>query len=312
MGSFNTTCFASYQTIASGDKCYIIPIVASLGYNPVEISLGDKKYSKFGVTESTCYASAFWKPIGRPIAAAYDDYGQVIIDPAQDNLLILSNFLEENKKKFYKAEQGKNEYHEQAFDPEKLDPVDPIKSLDYMWRTLQSFRIFFNHYHGEPVQFSFAIIAKDSADYLVKYVEKAKNWENQSLKIGSVATRFKNNCNDILKDIDSLKRSGVLMIERELNNYLDRGESYNVVIHEKWDIINNILENKTVGTNDLKSFKQFLREKYIFNGLDCFNIKIQPMFYASQDYDNSVGKAYAKFVSEVSVVMCKNRDERYN
>lgn len=40
-------------------------------------------------------------------------------------------------------------------------------------------------------------------------------------------------------------------------------------------------------------------------GLGHLNIKLSPMIYASQDYDNSAGKQYAKMIKTVNVQVVK-------
>lgn len=39
MGSFNTTCFVTQQTISTEDRAVIFPIIQKSTYNPVELSL---------------------------------------------------------------------------------------------------------------------------------------------------------------------------------------------------------------------------------------------------------------------------------
>lgn len=59
-------------------------------------------------------------------------------------------------------------------------------------------------------------------------------------------------------------------------------------------------------------FKSQIDHRYIHVGLYWFNIKLSPMVYASQDYDNTTGKSFAKMVRSVGAQINKeikqNRD----
>ena len=43
------------------------------------------------------------------------------------------------------------------------------------------------------------------------------------------------------------------------------------------------------------------------SGLDSLNLKISPIVYATQDYDNSIGRDYAKFIRTVSSKVSKQQ-----
>jgi hypothetical protein len=59
-------------------------------------------------------------------------------------------------------------------------------------------------------------------------------------------------------------------------------------------------------------FEMCIREKSFFSFLEIINVKVQPLVYGSQDYDNSIGKSYAKFVNEVQKKVSKGRKDRYD
>ncbi len=47
-------------------------------------------------------------------------------------------------------------------------------------------------------------------------------------------------------------------------------------------------------------------------GLDLFNIRLSPMVYAGQDYDNSEGKSFAKMIKSVSSSINKEIKAQYS
>lgn len=61
MGSFNTACFATRQTITPGDEVVLIPISQNTSGKPINIFQPDgKKLQVFGCFDTTCYPTAFW------------------------------------------------------------------------------------------------------------------------------------------------------------------------------------------------------------------------------------------------------------
>lgn len=308
------------QTIAPGDKCFIFPIVMESGYKPVEISIGEDKRTPYGYTSSTCYSNAFWSVAGRLISCEYDDYGRFIVDDTDRNKFILSEIFRRDQfsnNRFYKTEQGENQYHDEPFDPEKLNPEDPIKSLEYIWSPIQEHRVFVRNYKGEPSQFEFAVISKAAADYLVDMVNKAKRWDDKS-----------NQIEDLIKDVETAYQEWPGELGEKLSDgskekhnffffrfdgYFDRGEGYRSFAH--W-YLEEILDEQEDNTEFTEKTKEILRdlfyEKHMFSGFEWFNIKVMPMIYASQDYDNEIGRGYAKFVNEVSKAIYQGRKDRWD
>lgn len=323
MGSFNTTCFASMQTIASGDECFIIPIIQKKGYRPVEISRGEQKFSPHGVTDSTCYCTAFWKPIGRPVSAVYDDYGRVVIHPTVDNMRSLSSFYKENKKRFFKTEEGENSSHDLAYDPETIEITKPIETTYDMWDVaVHEHRVFIADYDGNPCQFQWAIISKEAVNNLVKYVENSKNYDKTSNKIEAFIKRLEVQYEEILADNGKLKpekddaitRMSMrwFLTDRLFDRICNSGEGYQLYAHDLKEEIMDELKGQISFSDSVKiKLTNMIREYYIYSGLIGLNIKIQPMFYASQDYDNSIGKEYSKFVLATSAAMTKFRKKMY-
>lgn len=313
MGSFNTTCFASMQTIASGDKCFIIPIIAQSGYSKVNISKNDQSTTTFSVANTTCYANAFWKPIGRIISAEYDDYGRVIIDKTDRNKKIIIELLKALKTHLYKTEEGSNKYHDLPFDPANIDLEKPFESLDNMWDvTEHEYRVFYCNYLKQPVQFTFAIISKEAADYLFNKVNNFRNWEDKSYNVEDKIIEMEQSYKSYFDDEDDKSNNFNLFLFK-FNDYFDRGEGYFSFSHFYLRDIIEEQKDKPFFTDTTKEIiRDLFYERYVFSGFEWLNIKIYPMIYASQDYSNEIGKDYAKFVNSVSSAICKNRKSYYD
>lgn len=54
MGSFNTSCMVSQQTIVPHAHAVILPISQQATYNPVELIKGGKELSQYGFAHTSC------------------------------------------------------------------------------------------------------------------------------------------------------------------------------------------------------------------------------------------------------------------
>ena len=121
MGSFNTQCFATKQTIAPDDKVFIFPVIPATGYSPVELSGqgANPALKAFAASCTTCHANRYWQPLGLCLQGRYADYGEFELDSSELNLrqlLMFYRFLLEHS---FIAEQGENSAHEGAFNLEQ-------------------------------------------------------------------------------------------------------------------------------------------------------------------------------------------------
>ena len=116
MGSFNTTCFATQQTISEGNTCYVLPIKQNSGYNGVSLTKGEKTAVGSAVASSTCYSDCFWQPFGGFIKATYADYGQVEIDfTDEENKNKVNALFKELNKSVFVTLAGENPSHDVPF-----------------------------------------------------------------------------------------------------------------------------------------------------------------------------------------------------
>lgn len=77
MGSFNVTCFASLQTIATGDCCFVLPVLQESTYEAQTVVRRGVEEQHYGVAKTHSYAHAFWTPLGGFVEARYEDCGSV-------------------------------------------------------------------------------------------------------------------------------------------------------------------------------------------------------------------------------------------
>lgn len=208
MGSFNTTCFASNQTIAPSDECVIVPIVQQAGYQPVEVSAGETSHSLYGITASTCHPDAFWSPAGGFVEGRYHDYGQFELSDTPANRFSVLGFIGWLLNTAATTQAGQNECHDLPFDlpgflaqeapllQQLLRPTTTgdaaivdgdaffaqlVKTWGYIWEVASEHRLFAKTASGvlRPVQFS--VMHKAACDELIRVVEARHSWDGQPL-----------------------------------------------------------------------------------------------------------------------------------
>jgi hypothetical protein len=106
VGCWNGTCALTNLPILHGDDVLLILIQQGKHWDPNQ------------PTESPCYNTTFWEPVGLPITAKYNDYGwieDVVPSPMTDLLLAEIN------NRAVAREIGKNQYHDHAVEPGTID-----------------------------------------------------------------------------------------------------------------------------------------------------------------------------------------------
>ena len=343
MGSFNTTCFVSNQTLSSGNQCYVIAIKQNCGYQPVNVSQGDIKDTATSFSSSSCYPDAFWEPVSEFISATYDDYGQVIFDNAPENTQRIVDLYNELQGLTYTTAQGENAYHDHAFDAAQLKVLSIDKAWAYLWDVaVHENRVFVPGYNkNSPRQLTFAIISKAAYDYIICMSESYVGYRKESNKredvINSWLTEEQPKIKehrDLAKVAEALSNDGTsktatqqselnyapirgaFYLESSLRELLKRSNvnapSLGTTYERRYAYAKEIAATGVISPELMANLVKEMEFGYVMCGLDALNIKISPMVYASQDYDNSVGRDYAKLVRSVSATISKQQKARYD
>lgn len=327
MGSFNTSCMVTQQTIVPNAEAVILPIIQQATYNPVEMTKDGQDFSQYGFAHTTCYPTAFWGYCGPMFRGTYDDYGRFDLDDTPENKINLVSFFNHLLDKSFTTKQGENQYHDHGFDMAKLFErkkeytFAELESIwEAMWDVTFENRLFVANYQGEPRNLQFAVMHRAAADYLIDTVNQFKGYDKKSYE---QKTYFTNYVQDQLSRMiglfkhkkelgDTFSFFGTQL--SSLSSYL-LGQNEGCYIGHYYDSFNEIMDlidehvknnpqTETVSKDLIDKlfdiFKVQLDHRYIHEGLNYLNIKLSPMVYASQDYDNSVGKAYAKMIRSVS------------
>lgn len=186
MGSFNTTCFVSQQTIVPGAKCIILPIIQQSTYDEIELISPDNSFetSVFGHAHTTCYPTCFWGYYGPLITGTYYDYGKFEIDNSSENIQSLKFLFNKLLSDSFKTKQGENEYHDHAFDMSSLYSTETEYSFeqligiwDEIWMVTGEHRLFVRNYKHQPRSMQFAVMHQILGRFLINMVSNEKSWD---------------------------------------------------------------------------------------------------------------------------------------
>jgi hypothetical protein len=222
MGSFNTTCFASNQTIAPNELCRVMVISQNATYSPVALTQDDKDFELYGVSSSTCYANAFWEPVTSFLPAKYDDYGRVelllgehaMANRTRAQMLHLFHALLSSCPK---TKKGENSCHDLDFNfgeflegqaptvrqllaenqlakvlkdvPEGLDG-ELLACWEYMADRMHEHRLFFRKAGRVVRPMQLAILHEHAYQSLVAEAATYKTWDGQSKEQTAVLARM--------------------------------------------------------------------------------------------------------------------------
>lgn len=209
MGSFNTTCFASGQTIASHDKARVMAVIQQSTFRAVEMALGDRQETHFGIANSTCYPNCFWNPVTPFLPAVYDDYGtfKLTLDTPQQRQQVLSFYLF-LLRRGAKVQAGENKSHDIAVDlaefiKQEAPALIPVldagrrfldevngdafgleQEIQEVWEFLTSAvhesRLFAVNYNQVLRPVTFAVMHEAAYRRLVATVEATTTWQKES------------------------------------------------------------------------------------------------------------------------------------
>ena len=175
-----------------------------------------------------------------------------------------------------------------------------------------------------PVQF--ALIHQAAADYLIGWLEKQKG-KSGSLERRALferAVKASGTLTAMRKSVavSKSRKARKAGSDERASEYLMAWLEFSPVIEGlgKFEIVDYYEEN-----NDLKPVMAayadgvitedeffevvlpMLNTRYIMDGLESMNLRITPVVSSSQDYDNTLGQAYAKFIRATSASVTKQR-----
>lgn len=335
MGSSNTTCFVTNQTIAPRDKCRVLAIHQAASYRPVTLRHAAISSSQFGVSNSICHPHAFWVPVGEFLNAEYDDHGRVTLARTPLNWEHLMFLLGEICQRGAETLLGENSKHEKPFclptfiqenaplvgeilrtprqyPPEKSPQITDadtwsqiLKCWGYVSTAAQKGRPFIAQRDHVLRPLQFAIVHEAAFTQLVQI----------GLGVNSVEAVV-----DKQKSIfdEVFERTNRLADERNLRSNICHGVLYSHLMCREFDSLDGHGGLRTGGNQELalgtlesmaegritphqcfETLQEWMAARHALLALENLNLKLLPMVDAAQDYSNDIGQAYAKLVSDV-------------
>jgi hypothetical protein len=342
MGSFNTTCFASGQTIAPGDRAFIMPILQASGDDAVEMAYGGKQYSLYGIANSTCYPHAFWEPYGGFLEGTYDDYGEFELVDTPINRARLLQFIADLVKKSAVVREGENECHDipviLAYYVEEQTPLvhaalagshqaaldrhagstallhEMKGAWNYAREAACEHRLFAVNYQGEVRPLQFSVMHGVAFDGLTaRYASYKRECFDNALD--AIQGQPGPEALAQVSDPELLEALTYMRSMKFMRHFERLGRFEGLSYPGEAAAIEEALDAYGAGRLDAEglfaALEPLLDARCVIQGLDNLNLKFSPQVYAGQDYRNEIGRGYAAFVQATSEGVSKIRRDRY-
>ncbi len=340
MGSFNTTCFVSHQSIIRGDKVVILPLIKQKTYDKVALKIkthdGIINVEHYGYSNSTCYPTAFWGYFGPIIHAKYDDYGRFELENSKSNIINVVKFFNDLVDKICDIKKDENKSNESSFVFSEIYNAKieyTFNELNQIWNKIweifQQSRLFASE-RNEPQSVAFAVMHEVTAKYLIDSHKNLKNWDKQSLEIKSYFHTYINNQYKKMKEPMDENMASFHQVYMILNTmrldafYIGENEgTYIPLYYSTSKDVNHKFANFIKDNPDLKSipkkftnelFKDFesqIKHRYIASGLRNLNIKLTPIISADQDCSNLAGNQYLQMIEAINKKVNNLVEDKY-
>lgn len=293
MGSFNTTCMASQQTIAPGDNCYVLPISKA-------------------PWQDLNYPHGFWTPVGNFLSGTYADYGRVMLDETAINSARLLQFAQT----LYDTEAGVGANFKELIDQQMpalagalsnseatADGLALFPELAALWEAYEFAAQEFNAFidtEGRPLALTHAVFHQCAYEKLLARSNELVDWSGQSLAQRAVFDRALALIKEMSSPLRSMARDARLF-DMELSA-VGRFEGLRIAGSvEAYRILLRQFGQKALDEEELfEAVKPWMDSWYVMAALGLYNLRLSPMVYAGQDSTNEAGRAYAQFVQEVA------------
>lgn len=316
MGSFLTKCIASQQTISGGSSCFIFPIKQQHGYQPVElVNRQGEKLRGEQAGMQICYPDSFWKPEGLLISAKYEDYGRFEIDKTAENCKCILELVQLLMSSAYKVipEEGANkngfDIHQyvQAHMPQVSADIKNIEALplsealwdelmqfwDYLWESVDEQQVFVDQHR--PSVLRFAALHASSVSYLIEIAEQRK-WGSDAMDQRSRWNRFI----EKFKTDPAAKERAHSWVYMGLPDSIRCPGNIHYTDHSRiFEACAAMLKPEPDFDAIFLKLKPSLDLRSVMTAMYELELKVSPLVYDNQDYQNRIGSQYAKFVRNV-------------
>ena len=332
MGSFNVSCFASRQTLSPGERCVVVPILQQASRQPVPLRVQGTATQEYGFADAAREPGDFWSPFGGPIEAVYRDSGRVTLRDTPASRFWLKRFFDDLVQRSVTTLAGRNCYHDLPFDfpaflaehritivsgmPQApLPAFDPLEVPDFMaqatkcWEYVEEVaskhRLFANAAEDAPVRsLALAIVSGTAFDALRDFSR------DRQARFEQLYARLQPASDGPRSVPDARQVTSLAMeLQRCLAGVAQELACVPQIQDRFWTQVDAWLAATESTAHSLRQQLQpYLDLAYLDYGLRVLNVFWSPMVMAGQDETNEYGRAYARFVEQVSRSVNENLD----
>lgn len=343
MGSYCISCVASGQVISERVRCAMLPILRSRSYSQVTLTDNEGTRKDYGPSRDTTHPGGIWAPFAPFVRGTYVDYGRMEPSDTLTNRQALVYLFQELARTSPVVETEDSSADRGRFDFKAfLDKSTPLlKSLleqrppddevlqalsfkelldawDYVAEGTREGQVFARKYDGPLVPVQFASFHHAAFDHLRDLgIEKesysGRSWALEDL-LPRELTELMNEDRNSENPSSEFQR---FFRQTQVLDSLNLGLSYDV--HElrlayrpaQQKLVEQFVDGKLSLGKVVEALMPSMAGVYVMKAMDDLNLRLAPSSYAGQDYDNEVGRAYAKFVSAVSKAATKELKALY-
>jgi len=344
MGSFIVQCFASKQVVSEREPCRVALLRQASTYEPSQVTFYDTTRTVFGVESGGVGMDALWHPVSGFLKAEYVDYGRFKLHDTPENRRFLVAAFDHLWTYHVQVQAGKPEALKTVFDfralvKEKAPTLFAAMSTkahalnstpasafvteeaEQLWDALQeamregqAFDVSTSNRALLPL--GLAVVHESAFEELIALSEGLTSYRGLRLDRTSVVTRMFEGLDDELKDMPPEYKAYARQdrIRSTLRMSLEHGVEHNVLWPMRRALeqaADKVLNQGAPISAFLTDCKELLDQVLALKGLDYLNLAFTPVAYAGQDYDNTCGTQYAKFVAKTSEKVSESLRKRY-
>lgn len=296
MGSFNTACFVTRQTIREDDEVIILPIVENISHFHKGNLERNGVHHPIRDVPSTCYSTRYWKIIPIVMVGVYRDYGQFTIDDRHKDRLAFF---------FHVCRGGVVMSEENDTKPVAELMEDHCGDVDAAWTEIHTeSSIYLQSWDSTPTRVSFAVMSRHTWDCLIEQCGE------QTRGYGLFSQTIDQELDALYGEFVELANvsNPPLRILSHLCDINTRTSHFAKISHLR-NIEESLIRQYISGENDFRkvfdeTFRDEISLKHIVDLLDAINVTVEPFIYSGQE---DYGDVIAKITSKVNARL---REER--
>lgn len=341
MGSHYSQCFATRQTIAPRDKCYVLAIRQQATYSPVSLTHKGEALAASGISHSAIYPDAYWTTVGNFLEARYEINGDVAFVENDENFRRLLAFTQLMLKNAAVTLEGENTSHDlpydfQAYVEENCPALqkylqgaagaalsDTEKSAifhemaagwSYTDDVAFKHRVFYMDQRGNPRPLQFTMMHGKCYDALLEGL--SPEYTPEAL------------ADQVLEALDERKACGLYSPEalarpgmHELATWIGP-QAIQVTLRQLGEFDSIRYNEAELGFGEFgiaylagtltkaklrKLLVPLLKDRLVMHMLESYEIKISPKSIRYEDDRNHIGQGYADLIAQVGAAVTKSR-----